>query len=85
LRDLSELSNGVASVDHEGVAGDERREVAEEERDGAGDLVGLTESAEWDARPQLVGPVTAVFTNVGATALTRIPCGAHSRASCFVR
>lgn len=87
------LANRVAAVDGQCVAGDHRGGVAEQECDRPGDVVGFPESSYGDSGQQLgsqsgllrVDAVSSVRTKVGATALTRIPAGAHSRARILVR
>ena len=85
----------VTAVDGQDGAGDERRLVGREERDRAGDLLGLAEPAHrvhppicsmYSAPPGSSGSwrTRSVRIVPGATALTRMPRSAHSTARCFV-
>lgn len=89
---LRSLLGQKAAVDRERVAGDHRRGGACQVKDRPGDLVGCSEPFERGQRGDAFDDtglveqraVKLVRTQVGATALTRIPEGAHSTASALV-
>ena len=83
---------GGAAVDVDRLAGDVARQRRRQEHGGAGHLVDVAGAAHRHRRAHVLGipsgataQVPSVRVTSGASALTRMPCGASSRAAVWVR